>query len=119
SLFDALGVREGERTDARWDAIWEAATARAGDGWSVEIRIPISSLIFAPGLTTWGFNVQRQVKANQEITRWASPLQNVQPTATILAGTLTELPRFALGLGLSVRPSLVAGGGYPASGASP
>src|SRR6185436_17630807 len=79
-----------------------------------EIRIPVVSLIFSTDLTSWGFNVQRQVKATQEITRWASPAQNVQPTQMSRAGLITDLPRFTLGLGLSVRPSLVAGGGYPA-----
>jgi hypothetical protein len=115
--FDGLVVRQGESIDATWDAIWEAATARDGNSWSLELRIPVASLIFSPGRTAWGFNVQRQVKANQEISRWASPAQNVQPTQTSLAGTLTELPRFSLGAGLSVRPALVAGGGHPSSGA--
>ena len=112
--LDGLVVRQGEGTDASWDAIWEAVTARDGNTWSVEIRIPVVSLIFRPDLTAWGFNVQRQVKATQEVTRWASPAQNIQPTQTSRAGLLTDLPRFTLGLGLSVRPSLVAGGGYPA-----
>jgi uncharacterized protein DUF5916 len=112
--LDGLVVRQGEGTDASWDAIWEAATARDGNTWSVEIRIPVVSLIFRPDLTSWGFNVQRQVKATQEVTRWASASQNIQPTQTSRAGLLIELPRFTLGMGLSVRPSLVAGGGYPA-----
>ena len=67
--LDALVVRQGEGQDASWDAIWEAQTARDGNSWSVEIRIPILSLIFRPGLEAWGLNLQRQVKANQEITR--------------------------------------------------
>lgn len=112
--LDGLVARQGEGYDASWDAIWEAATARDGNTWSVEIRIPIVSLIFRPGLTTWGLNVQRQVKANQEVTRWASPQQHIQPFQTSRAGLLTELPEFTLGVGLSVRPALVADAGYPA-----
>lgn len=115
--FDALVARQGEGNDPTWDAIWEAATARDGNSWSAEIRIPVVSLIFNPNLTAWGFNVQRQVKATQELTRWAGPAQNVKVTQTSRAGVLADLPPFSLGVGLSVRPSLVAGGGYPAPGA--
>jgi hypothetical protein len=111
--LDGLVVRQGESTDASWDAIWEAATAREGNGWSVEIRIPIRSLIFRPELDAWGFNVQRQVKANQEVSRWASPQQQTQVTQTSRAGVLEGLPVFELGRGVSVRPSLVLAGGHP------
>jgi len=112
--FDGLIVRQGEGINSNWDAIWEAATAREGNGWSAEIRIPIRSLSFRPGLSSWGFNIQRQVKANLELSRWASPAQNINLTQTSRAGVLEELPDFALGMGLSVRPALVAGGGHPA-----
>ena len=114
SRQDGLVVAQGEGSDVSWDAIWEAATARDGNNWSAEIRIPVRSLIFRPGLTSWGFNVQRQVKANQEITRWASPEQYSQVTQTSRAGLLEGLPAFALGRGLSVRPALVAAAGHPA-----
>ncbi len=111
--LDGLVTRQGEDVDDSWDAIWEAATARDGNTWSAEIRIPIRSLIFRPGLTSWGFNVERQVQANQEVSRWASPAQNIEATQTSRAGVLSELPDFALGLGLSVRPAIVTGGEHP------
>jgi hypothetical protein len=114
--LDGLVVLQGEGTDASWDTIWEAATARNGNTWSVEIRIPIRSLIFRPGLTTWGFNVQRQVKANQEVSRWAGPEQQSQATQTSRAGLLENLPSFELGTGLSVRPSLALAAGHPGPG---
>jgi hypothetical protein len=112
--LDGLVTRQGEDVDDSWDAIWEAATARDGNTWSAEIRIPLRSLIFQPGLTAWGFNIERQVQANQEVSRWASPVQNLEATQTSRAGVLSGLPAFSLGLGLSVRPALVAGGGHPA-----
>jgi hypothetical protein len=111
---DGLVSRQGESTDASWDGIWEAATWREGNTWSAEIRIPVRTLIFRPGLTSWGLNIQRQVKANQEISRWSGAGQNLEPTQTSRAGVLDELPPFTLGLGLSVRPAGVAGAGHPA-----
>ena len=110
---DGLVVRQGEGTDGSWDGIWEAATARNGNGWSVEIRIPVRSLIFGKGLTAWGFNVARQVKATQEKTRWAGAVQNAGIEQVSRAGLLDSLPDFSLGLGLSVRPAAVMGGGHP------
>ena len=114
---DGLVVNQGQDTDGSWDGIWEAAVVRSGNSWSTEIRIPIRTLIFRKGLTSWGFNVARQVKATQETTRWASPEQNASVTQMGRAGVLDSLPDFSLGLGLSVRPAGVAGGGHPALGA--
>ena len=115
--YDALVAGQGETENANWDAAWEAASARTLTGWSAEIRIPVRSLLFRPGLDTWGFNVQRRAQRAQETDRWASPERNYKVTQTFRAGRLTGLPDFALGLGLSVRPSLVAGFGTAARGA--
>jgi hypothetical protein len=113
--YDALVAGDGE--NANWDAVWDAATVRTATGWSAEIVIPIRSLQFASGLTSWGFNVQRRVQRLLENDRWASPVRDFKITQTFRAGRLTGLPPFALGLGLSVRPSLMGSTGVPAPGA--
>src|SRR6266540_5475199 len=64
--FDGLVSAHGEEVNSDWDAVWEAKTWRDGSGWSVEIEIPIQSLSFEKGLTSWGFNVQRRVQRLQE-----------------------------------------------------
>lgn len=115
--YDALVADRGEGENEDWDAIWDAATARTSHGWSAEVWIPAKSLIFEEGLHTWGFNVQRRVQALQETDRWASPERDYEITQTNRAGILTGLPKFDLGLGLSVRPSVTAGTGVPAPGA--
>lgn len=112
--YDALIANQGEGENANWDAAWEAATARSASGWSAEIRIPLRSLQFRAGLREWGFNVQRRIQRLQETDRWASPERNFKVTQSFRAGRLTDVPDFALGIGLSIRPSLVAGGGVPA-----
>jgi hypothetical protein len=108
--LDALVSNRGEDENVAWDAIWEAATARSPDGWSAEFRIPVKSLIYGQGLTTWGMNVQRQVVRLQEVMRWASPSPDIEIGQTSRAGLLTGLPEFDLGLGLAVRPALTVGG---------
>jgi hypothetical protein len=107
--YDALIANRGEGENSNWDAIWEAATARTPQGWSAEVRIPIRSLIFREGLDTWGFNVERRIQRLQETSRWASPLRDYRIGQTSRAGLLTGLPRFALGIGVSVRPTVTAG----------
>jgi hypothetical protein len=116
--YDALVADQGEGENANWDAVWEAVTARTPTGWSAEIRIPVKSLMFRRGLDAWGLNVQRRVQKFQETDRWASPERDYEITQTSRAGLLSGLPRFDLGLGLSVRPSVTAGAGLPAPNAS-
>ena len=115
--YDALVSGQGESENANWDAAWESATTRTTTGWSAEIRIPVRSILFKPGLTSWGLNVQRRVQRLLETDRWASPRRDYKVTQTFRAGELTGIPEFSLGIGLSVRPSITAGGGVAAVGA--
>lgn len=107
--YDALVSRRGESEDPNWDAVWEAATARTRQGWSAEVRLPIKSLAFAAGVDRWGFNIERRIQRLQETSRWAAPTQDARVTQPSLAGVVTGLPRFRLGLGLTVRPTLAGG----------
>ena len=115
--YDGLINPGGENDNADWDGIWEAATARQSNGWSVEISIPVQTLSFKPGLHEWHFNVQRRTQRLLETDRWASPARQYQVTQTSRAGLLTDLPDFSQGLGLSVRPAMTTGAGVPAPSA--
>ena len=106
--YDALVARRGEGENSSWDGIWEAATSRDDQGWSVEIRIPVRTLSFKEGLDAWHFNVGRRVQRLLERHRWAGARLDWRITQTSHAGLLTDLPEFDLGLGLAVRPALVA-----------
>ena len=112
--YDALINLGAQGENAGWDGIWEAATAKSPDGWSAEIRIPSQTVTFKPGLHEWHFNVQRHVQRLLETTRWAFPTRQHQVTQTSRAGLLTDLPEFALGRGLTIRPGATTGGGVPA-----
>lgn len=111
--YDALIEPGGETDNPNWDGIWEAATTRTARGWAVEIRIPIETLAFKPGLHEWHFNVERRVQRRLEVDRWTSAERQARVTQTSRAGRLTGLPEFSLGVGLSIRPSVTAGGGVP------
>ncbi|HMC54473.1 MAG TPA: DUF5916 domain-containing protein [Gemmatimonadaceae bacterium] len=109
--YDALvrGIGESENPD--WDGVWSAATVRTATGWTVEIAIPFKTLLFKPNVTTWGLNIQRRIQARQETDRWSAPLRDARVTQTARAGLLTDLPSFNLGIGTTLRPAFVGGGG--------
>ncbi len=114
--YDGIINPGGESDSSDWDGIWEAGAARLPTGWSVEIRIPIQTISFKPGLAEWHFNVQRRIQRLLETDRWASPVRQYKVTQTSQAGLLTGLPAFDLGLGLSVRPAVTTGAGVPEPG---
>ncbi|MGE0554234.1 MAG: DUF5916 domain-containing protein [Gemmatimonadales bacterium] len=116
--FDALITGQGEGENSDWDAPWEAVTSRDADGWTVEARIPVASLSFPRGTDRWAFNVERRTQALLATDRWASARRDVRFGQTSQAGLLIGLPRFEVGLGLTVRPSLTAGAGRSAPDAS-
>ncbi len=105
--YDALVSRRGESENRNWDGIWEAETVRNGTGWTAEIRIPIFTLSFGTGLSAWHFNVERRIQRLLEQDRWAGARRDWRVTQTSRAGLITGLPEFDLGMGLSIRPSLV------------
>ena len=112
--YDALIADQGNSENANWDAVWDARAVRTATGWSAEFEIPVRSLQFGGGESTWGFNVQRRIQRRLENDRWASPVRDFKITQMFRAGTLTDLPPFALGIGLQVRPSVTAASGIPA-----
>jgi hypothetical protein len=61
SLMTKSGVR-----DDSWQVHWDAATATDDDGWTVEIRIPLSEFHVKPGDEAWGVQFVRFSAARQE-----------------------------------------------------
>jgi hypothetical protein len=108
--FDGLVSAQGTDVNSNWDAVWDARTATDGSGWSAEIRIPIKSIGFKPGLSSWGLNIERRVQRLQESSRWSGATQDYEIYQTSQAGLLTNLPNFDLGMGLSIRPAVNVGG---------
>ncbi len=55
-----------------WNTFWDAETVMRENGWSVEVRIPFSSLRFqtVEGKTRMGFIIMRSVAAKNETVTW-------------------------------------------------
>jgi len=47
--------------DEAWDAVWSSAVSVDDEGWSAELRIPLSQIRYeaSEDVQTWGFNVHR------------------------------------------------------------
>jgi hypothetical protein len=107
SRFDGLVIDQGEDVNPAWDAIWEGAASRDGEGWYAEIRIPVQSLGFRQGLDSWGLNIERRVTRLLETSRWAGANLDYEIFLTSQTGILAGLPEFDLGVGFTFTPSLV------------
>jgi hypothetical protein len=80
--FDGQVSREGQGQflpgsseggfNSNWDTTWTVRTAISDVGWSAELEIPFTSLRFgAQPVQTWGFNFERRIRRNNEISFWA------------------------------------------------
>ncbi|WP_243302449.1 DUF5916 domain-containing protein [Geothrix oryzisoli] len=59
--------------DPSWDGVWESAVAVDADGWTAELKIPLSLLRFGEGSgpQTWGINFSRTDQGHlRESSRW-------------------------------------------------
>ena len=106
--YDALVSNRGESENEDWDAVWDAKTQITENGWTAEIVLPIQSIAFKKGLSTWGFNVERRIQRNLETIRWSNVKRDQFFAQTSRAGLVMGLPEFNYGIGINVRPSLIA-----------
>ena len=59
-------VKAGSRPDLTWDTIWDCDTSLDSEGWYVEFEIPFRSLAFDKNNSVWGFNIEREIRRNNE-----------------------------------------------------
>ncbi|MDP1830844.1 MAG: DUF5916 domain-containing protein [Geothrix sp.] len=86
--------------DSSWDGVWESAVSVDSDGWTAELKIPLSLLRFKPGdgPQTWGVNFNRGDQgAVREFTRW-----NVVPRGE--SGFVSRFPELRGLEGLKPQP---------------
>jgi hypothetical protein len=74
--------------DQSWDGVWESAVHIGDDGWSLEMRIPLSQLRYPLGYRqVWGINAARYIHRKNE-TVW---LQMVPKNDTGVASRMDDL----------------------------
>ncbi|MCZ6879398.1 MAG: DUF5916 domain-containing protein, partial [Acidobacteria bacterium] len=71
--YDALITEEGRDVNVSWDERWEVETRIEEDGWTAEIRIPLSSIRFSTSSgesTTFGVDFERIIRRKNEFIYW-------------------------------------------------
>ncbi|MCH9647662.1 MAG: carbohydrate binding family 9 domain-containing protein [Deltaproteobacteria bacterium] len=106
---DALITDEGRDRNFEWDGVWEVAVQRDDQGWTAEYAIPFSTLRFDPTLTTWGLNVRRLVRRDNEIAFWAPIGLDANVFRVSRFGHLNGLQAPKPGLNLQIKPFVTAG----------
>ena len=97
----------GGALNQSWDGIWTVRVRRSGDGWTVEMEIPFSTLNFDPALTSWGINFQRTIRRKAEETVWTGYRRNEGVANMSNAGRLDDLSGMSQGIGLDIKPYIV------------
>jgi hypothetical protein len=78
-------------SDDSWDAVWSSAVTVDEQGWTAELRIPLSQLRFQSGTDqTWGLHLVRYIKRRAEEGWWA-PVGKKESGLVSRAGHLTGL----------------------------
>jgi len=89
--MDMLTSNNGMSEDETWDPNWYVATAINGEGWTAEMRIPLSQLRFSDkDNRIWGIEVMRSVFRKDEMSMW-QPIPRNAPGSVYLYGELTGI----------------------------
>lgn len=108
--WDAQSFGDGASINTAWEGIYDVETTMDDHGWTMEMRIPITTLRFprGEGEQTWGLNFSRQTKRRNEYATWAAIPRQFRAFRMSAAGTLTGLPSFQPGRNLQVKPFVTA-----------
>ena len=72
SIRDMLHFNDTDSDDS-WDAVWESKSVINNNGWSTEMKIPLSQLRYNPSAKeqVWGLNFYRRTARYGEESFWA------------------------------------------------
>ncbi|MBI5869253.1 MAG: carbohydrate binding family 9 domain-containing protein [candidate division Zixibacteria bacterium] len=87
---DEVVSADGREHNPDWDAVFQSAAVCDSTGYSVEMRIPWSSLRYPRGGDTWGFNIERAIPVNGELS-YAVPVRINEGLCVSGFADLTEL----------------------------
>jgi hypothetical protein len=58
--------------ESGWNGEWQSGTARQPDGWTAEMKIPLSNFALASDTgSSWGINLYRERKSDTEESSWS------------------------------------------------
>ena len=110
ALFDTQTFNDARESERAWEGVVETRTGTHPLGWTVEMRIPFTTLRYRPSdePQTWGMNLFRRVRRRNEDASWAAVTRQFRPYKISLEGTLTGLQLSRPARNLSVKPYALA-----------
>jgi len=68
---DEIATNNGDNIDDSWNPVWYTKTNIDNEGWTAEMKIPLSQLRFGKSEEQiWGLNVVRRIFRKNEISLW-------------------------------------------------
>jgi hypothetical protein len=108
--LDMLTSNDGMSEDKTWDPNWFVATAITAQGWTAEMRIPLSQLRFSDKEDRiWGIEVYRSIFRKDELSQW-QPIPRYAPGSVHLYGELTGISDIKPRRQIDLTPYAVASG---------
>ena len=99
-------IENSEEPNKDWDGIWYAKAGIDSQGWTVEFALPFKTVSFQRGGGSWGFNVERVVRRDNEVMRWQAASQDYSLNDIAVAGVLSDLYGLSQGLGITLAPGM-------------
>jgi hypothetical protein len=107
--YDALITDEGHDVNAEWNERWWSETRITTEGWTAEIKIPLTTLRSGSGLDAFGVNFKRFIRRKAESAHWTGWSRDYPFLQVSQAGHLTGVEQVETGLKLRVKPYLLGG----------
>ncbi len=107
--YDALITDEGHDVNPEWNERWWSETRITADGWTAEIKIPLTTLRSGPHLDTFGVNFKRYIRRKNESAQWTGWSRDFPFLQVSQAGHLLDVEQLKTGLTLRVKPYVLGG----------
>ena len=104
--YDALITNEGREVNPDWDERWESETQITDEGWTAEIRIPLTALRFSQSSEgmVFGLDFERIIRRKSEFTAWSNYRRDFEFYQISQAGHLAGLEDVRSDLRLRIKP---------------
>jgi hypothetical protein len=107
--YDALITDEGHDVNAEWNERWWSETRLTADGWTAEVKIPLTALRSGRDPDMFGVNFKRYIRRKNESAHWTGWSRDFPFLQVSQAGHLLGVERLKTGLKLRIKPYLLGG----------
>lgn len=96
----------------KWNTIWDVKARVVEDGWIAEFAIPFQSISFDSSLDSWGLQIVRTIRRNNEEIRWSNIDRNRDRIDLTNPGQLSGIADVKSGIGLEAQLYVTGASSY-------